>query len=302
MTTQAIDFSDSDLNALSLRNLRAVAAIAREGSVSAAARRLGFSQAAVSAQLAAAEAALGTALFERHGRGVVATTAGRAVAARVSDVFAAIDTLRAEAAAAPVPTVTIGATEPTAHRRIIPFVKRTERAHPEVRIELKVSTPTEIRRLVEHGDLELAVTASQHGNSRSATFEALYEQELVLLVPEKHELAARRSADLLKLGGERLIVSEDACVYRRVVERALEDADIDVALRARFGSISTLPHGVAAGMGIAIVPRDLVDPPPPGTKALPIRRGLFLTIGLLLRRDASEPARRIAADLRAAFS
>ena len=302
MMTSAIDIPDSTLTALSLRNLRAVAMIASEGSVSAAARRLGFSQATLSAQLAASETALGAPLFDRHGRGVIPTSAGRAVVARVRDVFSALDALRADAAAVPEPRITIGASEPTAQRRLLPFLKRVERAHPQLRVDLEVATSTELRRRVEHGDLELAITAALGGNSRIATFEPLYEQEMVLVVPAGHALAGRRSADLRKLGGERLMVGEDTCSYRRLVERTLEDADIDVALRARFGSLSTLPHAVAAGMGLAIVPRDLVDPAPAGTVVLPIRGGLALTIGLMLHRDASEPARRMAADLRVAFT
>lgn len=301
MQTRAIDFSDSDLLALSLRNLRSIAAIAAEGSVSGAARRLGFSQAALSTQLAAAESALSTTLFERNGRGVVPTDAGRAVVRRIRDVFSALDGLRADAGGTHKPTVVIGATEPTAGR-LLPFVRRVERAQADVQFEMRVATPTEIRRLVEAGDVELAVAVSQERNSRRTTFEPLYEQELVLLVHESHPLAKRTSVTLAQLAGEQLLVGEDTCNYRRIVERFLEDADVDVALRARFGSIVTSAHAVASGFGVAIVPRDLVEPPPAHTVRIPIRKKLTVTIGLLLRRDASEAARRAADALRAEFS
>jgi LysR family nitrogen assimilation transcriptional regulator len=268
--------------------------------VSGAARRLGFSQAALSTQLAATESALDVTLFERHGRGMIPTEAGRSAVQRVRDVFAAVDALRADATGAQQPIVTIGATEPTAGR-LVPFVRRIERAHADLRFEMRVATPSEIRRLIEAGDLELALTVSQQGNSRVATFEPLYEQELVLLVHENHALAQRSSATLAQLAGEQLLVGEDTCHYRRVIEGFIEEADVDVALRARFGAISTLGKAVAAGFGVAILPRDVIEPLPPHTVCLPMRKKLTVTVGLLLRRDASENVRRAAAAFRAEF-
>jgi DNA-binding transcriptional LysR family regulator len=298
MLTRAIDFIDDDaLTGLSLRNLRALAVIAAEGSLTAAASRLSLSQGAVSAQLAAAEAVLGVSLFTRHGRGVVTTEAGRAVVQRIGTLFNVFDEIRSDARGKYLPTVTIGAVEPTAVTRIIPFIKRSEARLTDVRLALRIATPYELVRLVESGELDFAITPIRTQTSRAATFRPLYKQELVLLVPDGHHLASKRSASLLELVNEQLIVGEETCTYRRLIAQMLRAADVDVAIRARFGSINTLVHAVKSDLGVAILPRELVEPNPPGTVIVPLRDPMHLPIGLFLRRDAQEMSRRVADEL-----
>ena len=212
-------------------------------------------------------------------------------------VFATLDALRAELGGARRGAVTIGSTEPAASQRVLAFVRAYERRHPEQELSLRVGTPSEMHALVERGELEIAVTAQRHDLTRRATFTRLYEQDFVLLVPERHRLAAADTVDLEDLRGVRLLVGDDACVYRRVVEQMLLRADVDVALRARLGALTTLPHGVSTGLGVALVPRELVTPPPPQTVVLPLRHPLVIPIGVLMRDDASDAARIVAAAL-----
>lgn len=298
MVGRAIELPDSAALEISLRDLRSVAAIAQEGSLTAAAARLGFSQGTVSAHLAAAEAALGVALFHRNGRGVVPTDAGRSVLRHASVLFATLGSLRKEARGTPRPTFTIGACEPAASRRIIPFIRSVERDGSELEVTLRVGTSAEVHELVERGEVEVGVTGTRPRASQVTKFTRMYDQELVLLVPERHRLASARRADLLELAGERLLVGDDTCLYRRIVEQTLRRADVDVALRARVGAIATLPLAVASGLGIAIVPSELVNPPPRRTVIVPLREPILFTIGVLLRSDATERARRIAAEIR----
>jgi len=297
MLSPGIEIPDNDLLALSLRDLRTIAVIAREGSLTAAGARLGFSQATISGHLAAAEAALGVTLFRRHGRGVALTEAGRAVVRHAQSVFATLTALRAEARGAQLPSVTIGASEPTASRRLVPFIRGADRRVPARELHLRMGPASELNALVERGELELAVTTPCRERARGTTFTPLYEQEMILLVPQGHRLAAARAADLRELHDDRVLVGEDTCAYRDVLEEAIAVADVEVALRARIGAVTTFPHGVAAGLGVAIVPRELVEPPPAHTVVVPLRTPIVLTVGVLMRTDASEAARAVADEL-----
>ncbi|MGD1066116.1 MAG: LysR family transcriptional regulator [Vulcanimicrobiaceae bacterium] len=282
---------------MSLRDLRTIGVIAREGSLTAAGTRLGFSQATISGHLASAEAALGVTLFRRHGRGVELTAAGRAVVRHAENVFATLTALRADARSAQVPSVTIGASEPAASRRVVPFIRSADRRVPGRELHLRVAVASDLNALVERGELEVAVTSPRRELSRGTEFTPLYEQELVLLVPERHRLAGAREADLGDLHDDRLLVGEDTCIYRCVIQETIAAADVEVALRARIGALTTLPHGVAGGLGIAILPRELVEPPPAQTVVVPLRTPIRLTIGVLVRTDASDAARAVAEEL-----
>jgi LysR family nitrogen assimilation transcriptional regulator len=94
---QVVEIHDAETLGLSLRNLRTIVAIAEAGSLTAAGLRLGYAQATVSLHLSAAEAALGVTLFRRHGRGVVATDAGRSVLQHTTTLFEAYAALREDA-------------------------------------------------------------------------------------------------------------------------------------------------------------------------------------------------------------
>jgi len=95
------------------------------------------------------------------------------------------------------------------------------------------------------------------------------------------------------------LVGTDACVYRALVVGALQESDVDVALRARFGDTATLAYGVAAGLGIAVLPAGFFtgDTLPKGAVARPLRRPrIAIGIGLLQprRRDReTEPERAL---------
>lgn len=302
MLTQAIEIPDDKVMALSLRDLRSVAAVAQEGSLTAAAALLGFSQATISAHVAAAEGALGVSLFDRHGRGVVVTDTGRSVLRHAATMFGTLSDLYAAARGVDRQAFAIGASEPAGSRRILSFIRRAERENPRLELSLRVAGVTENRGLVERGELELAVTPARKDFPRTVKFTPLYEQKLVLLVPEHHALAGKRRIDLRALGAEKLLVGEDTCIYRLLVEQAIRSADVDVALRARIGSTATLSHAVASGFGVAILPDDLVDPLPAHTVAVSLRDPIVTTIGSLIRTDASETARSVARALQSYFA
>jgi LysR family transcriptional regulator, regulator of the ytmI operon len=298
---RAIEIPDDETFALSLRNLRTIVAIAEAGSLTAAGVRLGYAQATVSMHLAAAESALGVTLFRRHGRGVVATDAGRSVLQHTTTLFEAYAALRDDALHTARHKLTFGAIESAARRCLVPFLKTYERDNPELELKIRIEPCIEMCRLLETGVLDIAIVSAQRGLRRYAKFTPLYEQELVLLAPSHHRLAARRNIDLQDLIGEQLILGDERCSYRSFVEALISRADIDVALRVDRGSLSTILASVAAGLGLSIVPRDMVDPAPTGTVILRFRERQSITIGVALRMDAPPSARRLAAQLARSF-
>jgi DNA-binding transcriptional LysR family regulator len=293
---QRIELPNDEAIGLSLRNLRTIVAIAGEGSLTAAGARLGYAQATVSMHLAAAESSLGVSLFRRNGRGVVATEAGRSVLRHATTLFGALADLRSDALHTPRHKLTIGATEAAAGPHILAFFKRYELDNPDVELAIRIEPCIELYEHIEHSTLDIAIVAAQRG-LRGAKFIALYDQELVLLAPAGHRLARERCVTLRDLAGERIVLADQRCEYRRFIEATFAEANVDVSFRTGIGNVSTLPSSVAPALGVCIVPREMVDPGPSATTVVRFRDRLSVKMGVVLRTDAPPPARRLAAQM-----
>ncbi|MBE1876679.1 LysR family transcriptional regulator [Myceligenerans pegani] len=257
---------------LTVTALRVVHAVAGTGSFTAAAELLGYTQSAVSRQVAAAESATRAALFVRGARGVVPTPAGEAVARRAGTVLAEIDAVDRDLARLAdrlAGRVTLGAF-PTAMWALVPrAVAGLRGEHPGLRVELReASTPALLRQL-RAGRIDVAVLAVGPDlpayDLGDLTTTHLVTGSGVLAVPRGHPFAGRASV--------------------RVEELATEDWVAGEGLRGdpQFGAWPTLPEPriahrardwharlglVAARLGITTIPELAVPGLPPDVVAV----------------------------------
>ena len=302
---ESIEKSDETLipeEPLSLRDLRSFVAVVRAGGVTRAARDLGYAQATLSAHLASLESAIGIPLIEPGRRGAPLTEAGRAVLLRAEALLQNAAQLQRDArSAAGHATIRIAACEPVATYRLPPILAAFSRVHPRINVELRVAGHVRGPALLQAGEVALAIGPKPAQIKRAAalSFEPLYEEPMLVLLPKGHRLATGKSVALGDLKGESLLVGSDVCAYRALVVGALRESDVDVALRVRFGDGATLAHGVAAGLGVAVLPAGffLSGSLAPGILALPLRRPrITIGIGLIEQRrrgPESEPLRAL---------
>ncbi|MBO0770091.1 MAG: LysR family transcriptional regulator [Actinobacteria bacterium] len=162
---------------LDVTRLRVLVAVARHGSVTAAARALNYAQPSVSHHLARLEAETGTQLTERSGRGIRLTGAGRLLADRAEEILGRLEAAEEELAAQvapPMPQVRLAAFR-SALATIVPGAAARLRAeHPGTRLLLTEAEPAEAARLLAAGqaDVALATRYLQDG-------EAVYESSPV---------------------------------------------------------------------------------------------------------------------------
>ncbi len=260
---------------LTLTSFSVLVEVARTGSFSAAAERLGYTQSAVSRQIAGAEQAVGMPLFERQARGVRPTAAGEALlrhAARVLDDVAAarqeLTGLRDRVAG----RLAVGG-YPTAMASLIPrALARLLDAHPAIQVRLSESpTPRQLAAL-RRGRLEVAVVATGEGLPEY-DLEGLRLTELRggrgigLAVAESHPFAARTAIDPDELTDQRWIVGEETEGPQFGTWPGLEKPTVAFAVSGwptRLGL-------VAAGLGVALVPGSAADAIPRGVRWIRIR-------------------------------
>src|ERR1700731_899036 len=145
---------------LDVRRLKVLKEVADQGSFSAAAEALSYTQSAVSQQIATLEKEAGIALLERHPRGVTLTAAGQTLVGHAEGILARLDA--AEASLAAIAGLRGGrlrmASFPTAGATLMPLAIATFRAsYPEVELTLAEGEPEEILPRLRAADLDLAL-------------------------------------------------------------------------------------------------------------------------------------------------
>ncbi|MGK4584877.1 LysR family transcriptional regulator [Kitasatospora sp. HPMI-4] len=299
-----MDFTDVSLTAL-----RVFRAVAEQGTFTAAAASLGYTQSAVSRQIASIERAAGAELLERRRDGVRLTAAGRVVMRRATVVLDEIDATARELSGLPEQggTVRLGWV-PSAGTTLVPHaLAALRRSHPGVHVVSREGGTPALVRALRAGSIDLALLASAppfrapDTESPPLVLQTLTERALCLAVPAAHPLARGDFVDVADLRGQRWIVGSPSGADRLLGVWPGLDERPEIAHTARdwLAKLSL----VAAGCGLTTVSCAMAAAAPPGVRVLPVRGGPQELRRLLLARlpqPPAEPVVRLAAALRAA--
>ena len=226
--------------------------VAEQGGITKAAAKLHRVQSNVTTRVKQLEARLGTKLFLRQNRKLVLSAEGKLLLAYAYQLLR----LSSEAEAAlrsgmPRGTLRIGALESTAGTRLPPILSRYHLAYPEVRIELATGTTGALVARVLDYELEAAFVAEPFSANDLDT-QPVFVEELVLITPK----SSPRIRSPKDIGQRTVIAFATGCSYRRRLEAWLGQAVPDRVME--FGSYHAIVACVAAGSGIAIVPRAVI--------------------------------------------
>ena len=255
-----------------VRHFAALDAVAREGSFGRAADRLGYTQSAMSQQIATLEKIVGETLVERPGgpRAVSLTDAGEVLLRHAEAIVARLDAARADIAAlraGETGALRVG-TYQSIGARILPGVMRRFLTDwPGIELGLsEPGTDPELYGLIESGELDLAFCSPPLPDGPFEMLE-LMSDPYVLLVPAESPLAARTSASLDDLG-DHVLIGSNTCASCVVVEDELSERGYDVDYAFRSDDNGTVQGLVAAGFGVALVPLLAIAPGDARVKAL----------------------------------
>jgi len=247
------------LNSARLNVFREVVA---QGSFSAAADALAYSQSAVSQAIATLEGELGVSLIERNRGGVRPTAAGAALAGHIGGILARMDTAEAEIAA-----IAAGhggrlrtASFPTAGASLMPQAIAGFRAsHPGVEVTLAEGEPEQIAPRLRAGEFDLALLFEFEGvgerlGAGMRRFELL-DDPLHLALRHDHPLAGRRQLRLEDLNQESWIQTSATTPCARHVVRSCHAAGFEPTVSFESDDYQTVQGLVAAGVGTALIPQ-----------------------------------------------
>jgi DNA-binding transcriptional LysR family regulator len=245
---------------LNVVRLKVLKEVAYRGSFSAAAAALSYTQSAVSQQIAALEAEAGTALLERHPRGVSLTAAGHTLVGHAEGILARLDA--AEASLSAIAGLRGGrlrvASFPTAGATLMPLaIAEFRSSYPEVELTLAEGEPEAIVARLRAGELDLALLFEFAGESLPAQDIArtdLLEDPMYLALPRAHPLAARQRLRLQDLAGEAWVQTSSSSPCARHVVRSCHAAGFEPNVTFESDDYQTVQGLVAAGVGVALIP------------------------------------------------
>lgn len=249
--------------ALTLKQLRGLAAIVDAGSITAAAGVLHVTPPAVSTQLRALEEAVGARALERGPDGRIRLTpVGEELLATARKIETALDLCFQRVTAMHTGLagyVSVGVVS-TGKYFAPALVARIKRIHPEIEIGLKVGNRGEIIERLTRGEIELAIMGRppQAPESRQ---DVLGEHPYVVIAPPDHRLAGKGRIEPEELLGETFLCREEGSGSRILMTRYLDRIGEGRPYRAiEMGTNETIKQAVMAGLGIAVISGHTVVP------------------------------------------
>jgi LysR family transcriptional regulator, cell division regulator len=234
-------------------------AVARNGGITRAADELNTVQSNVTQRVKALEAEIGATLFERHSRGMTLTGAGRRLVpyAQRMAALSREAVLAARDDGEPKGPLSIGSMETTAAVRLPALLAEFHRRFPAVRLTLTTATTGELMAGVLNATLDGAFVAApiEHPDLVSSV---AFHEELVLVTQRRFPSLADLRAGTPE-SGPTALVFRTGCTYRQRLEQLFTDFGWPSAVRFELGTLDGMIGCVAAGMGVSVLPRAVVE-------------------------------------------
>jgi len=239
---------------MDLADLAIFKAVAEEGGIMRAARKLHRVQSSVTSRIQHLEASVGTQLFLRSKQRLHLSSSGEVLLGYADKLLGlAEEAKNAVADGPPRGVLKLGALESTTASRLPAVFCAFHERFPDVRLELTTGTNDMLIAAVAHRRLDaafVAVAPSQPELAHSAVF----KERLVLITSLAHG-PVKRAADV---ADDSVISFPRGCAYRRVLERWIGDKDLASVRVLELGSYHAIVACVASGAGIAIVPQSVL--------------------------------------------
>jgi LysR family hydrogen peroxide-inducible transcriptional activator len=246
---------------MELRHLQALVAVAEHGSFSAAADALGTVQSNVSAHIARLERELKATLVDRSAGQL--TAEGEIVVARAYRVVSELEALTADLGALREEVsgfVRAGMIGTTARWLVPPLLAELQAKHPKLRLMVAEGTTTMLEPQLAAGRLDLAVLTLPVAG-RDLTFEPLFEEDLVLVVPlDDDPLGGAGRVDITDLGRHELLLPAPGSAFRAEIDAAVKPAGVLLRPRAEVDGVRLIATLTFEGYGPSVLPATAVPP------------------------------------------
>ena len=248
---------------MELRHLRYFVTVAEELNFTRAAKRLGIEQPPLSQQIRHLEEEVGTSLFQRLPRGVALTDAGGSFLLDAREILERVRLATEHAqrvARGNLGRIRVGMINSAPFHPFVPrLIREFGQCYPEVTLSLEENTTPQLAEAVRDGSVDVALVRPLLGEATGLVIETLFDEEMVVALPEGHHLSRLTSLTLAALAQESFVL------FPRPVGSGLYDEIISACRRAGFSphighevrQVTSIANLVAADLGVSMVPASM---------------------------------------------
>ena len=252
-----ISWNVADMN---LKSLKIFCDIVIRKSFSRAAEDNGLSQSGASQVVSQLESRLGVQLIERSKRPLMPTHEGRVFFEGCRDIVARYDALEDEVHSLREDVagrVRVAAIYSVGLHHMSAYVQEFMARYPKANVRLEYLHPQRVCEAIENDQADVGIVSYPRG-SRVIEAEAWREEPIVLVCSPNHPFAARESASLADLHGQRLVGFDHDLVIRQEIDKAIESVGAEPSVVMEFDNIETIKRAVEIDAGMALLPEPTV--------------------------------------------
>lgn len=241
---------------MEVRQLQIFRTLAEELNFTRTAAKVNTVQSNVTAQIKALEEELGVPLFDRLGRRVMLTDAGRRFQPFAEQALLAMEQghRAIRDGAEPSGPLRISTPESVLTYRLPQVLRLYRRRFPQVEIAFLPHLDNSLAVELETGKIDLALDMCDTPSNPSLRFLSLRTERIFLCGDASHPLTGRRVVKPADLAGQHLLLTERGCGYRSKLDRALALQNIRPGHITEFSSVEAMKQCVRIGMGLALLP------------------------------------------------
>ena len=246
-----------DINAL-----QAFIEVARKESFSLASETLFITQPAISKRIAGLEEDLGTKLFNRISRKVTLTDAGKKLLPKAKELVDELNDMRRYASSLSDEIkgeLLIGTSHHVSMHRLPPILKEYRQQYSDVHLDITFGESDVMCKLVERGDIELAIVTLPKTLPDSLEKRVLWVDSLHLVVGPDHPLLEQATVSLEQLAEYPCVLPTETTETYRVIHREMERRDLKLNVQMTNNNLDTLKMLVGAGFGWTLIPHTLLN-------------------------------------------
>ncbi len=247
---------------MDLANLNAFIAIAEVGSFSEAAERLHLTQPAVSKRIAGLEQQLKVRLFDRLGREVSLTEAGRALLPRAYQILNVLDDTRralTNLSGEISGRLTLATSHHIGLHRLPPLLRAFTRAHPQVALDIQFLDSEVAYEEVLHGRAELAVITLAPEAREPVRAIPVWDDPLDFVAAPEHPLARMPAISLADVAQHPAVFPGDNTFTHHIVRRLFEGQGLTPNIGMSTNYLETIKMMVSIGLAWSVLPRTMLD-------------------------------------------
>jgi DNA-binding transcriptional LysR family regulator len=247
---------------MDIASLQAFRAVAETGSFSLAAERVYLTQPAVSKRVALLERQLNTRLFDRIGRQVRLTDAGRALLERSRAILNEVEDARrslANLSGDVGSELSLATSHHIGLHRIPGALRKFHARHPQVRLDLRFMDSEEACTAVAHGNIDLAVVTLPPSPIAQLRVERVWDDPLDVVVAAAHPLAKEREISVRTLIEHPAILPGPGTYTREIILKSLGAARGKIRVGMTTNYLEVLKMLASIGLGWSALPRTMID-------------------------------------------